>query len=89
MEILTQAGGTACGGKKVIIHVIVTEVFLNLTAYNPINYPNGSQPLSPAHVMDGMWDPLPRTDSVSCRVPGHWLEPHAFLSGTWKQLESK
>lgn len=36
-EILTQAKETACSGEKVITHVISTEVFLNLTAYYPIN----------------------------------------------------
>lgn len=86
VEILTQATEQWHSRKKVIIHAILTHIFLNLTAYNPITYPNGSQPFSPAHMMDGTWDPLPWADAVSCRIPRHSLELHAFLSGSWKRI---
>lgn len=70
-EILTQAKETACGGEKVITHVISTEVFLNLTAYYPINYPNNLTFLP--HLMAIMCDPLPWAHSESCRTPAHAL----------------
>ena len=73
-EILTQAKETACGGEKVIAHVISTEVFLNLTTYYPINYPNSSNH-PPPHLMDVMCDPLPWAQSGSCRTPACSVSP--------------